>query len=274
MNIELAEDQRGTPPSWLPVVQRVAYFITIYLLPALVLILAWDLASRAFGIERLFPSPAVTLETLITMTLDGSLLSNSIASLSRILVGFTIGSVLGIIFGLLMGTWPVIRYLLTPYVDFLRFVSAVAWISAFLIWFGIGETSKVMLLVYATTFGVAINVAAGVVVIPQNKLRVAHCFGATRAQTFFWVILPATVPHIIAGMRMSMQNSFMAIVAAEMIAASKGLGYVIMSARTFLAPDRIFVAIFALGILGFLTDRLLVLLANFFLRRYQMPDSG
>jgi len=235
------------------------------------LLLLWDLASHTFGIPRLFPTPFATFDTLIGLVHDGSLLSNSAASIVRILLGFGIGSVVGIGIGLLMGISPLARFLLTPYIDFLRFVSAVAWISAFLIWFGIGEASKIILLIYATTFGVAINVTAGVLAIPAPRLRAAQCFGASPAQMFFWVILPSSIPYIVAGMRIAMQNSFMAIVAAEMIAASQGLGFLIMAARNFMQPDRIFVAMLALGVLGFSTDYVLMLLARIFVARYQLP---
>jgi NitT/TauT family transport system permease protein len=245
--------------------------VAVALVPALLLVVAWDLASRAFGLPRLFPSPLTTVGTLRRLLEDGTLAANAVASMGRILAGFALGGVLGTGLGLLMGVSRVARHLLDPYVDFLRFVSAVAWISTFMIWFGIGEGSKLALLTYATAFGVAINVTAGVLSLPPSRRDVARCFGASRGQTFRWVVLPAAVPSIVTGLRIAMQNAFMVIVVAEMIAANQGLGFLITTARTFLAPDRVFVAIIALGVLGFLTDRALLGLARLTLRRYQRP---
>lgn len=245
----------------------------VHLLPVAALIALWDVASEAFGIPRLFPSPLMTLRTLLRTLADGSLIGNSAASLLRILAGFLLGSLLGIALGLAMGASAFVRYALTPYIDFLRFVSALAWISAFLTWFGIGEASKVLLLVYATTFGVVINVTEGVLAIRPAAIRAAKSLGASPRQIFAWVIIPASVPHMIAGMRVAMQNSFTAVVAAEMLAATRGLGFLIMAARTFMEPDRVFVAIIALGVLGLLADRALVLFGRMALGRYSAAEQ-
>ena len=266
-----AASARGPTPTW-ALVEQVAYWISIYVLPSAALVLLWDAAARVYGHPQLFPPPSNTLKTLIATLRDGSLWANSAASMARILMGFSIGSVLGVILGLLMGTLPNVRYALTPYIDFLRFVSALAWITAFMVWFGIGETSKILLLIYATAFGVAVNVADGVAAIPTTKIRTAQCFGISRAQMFFWVVMPASMPFIIAGMRLALQNSFAAIIAAEMLAASRGLGFMIMSSRIFLQTDKTYVAIVALGFLGFLTDFSLMTAARKLAGRYQLSD--
>jgi NitT/TauT family transport system permease protein len=209
---------------------------------------------------------------LIILLENGSLFLNIGATMLRIILGFCLGSILGVLLGLLMGTSPLNQAVLTPYVDFLRFVSSLAWISTFMIWFGTGETSKVVVLIYGMVFGVAINVTAGVLALSRAKLRAARCLGATPTQVFFAVVLPGSVPFILAGMRLGLQNSFMGIVAAEMIAASKGLGFLIMNSRNFLAPDRILVAILALGVLGYLSDRVLAIVGQLALGKYQLPD--
>jgi ABC-type nitrate/sulfonate/bicarbonate transport system permease component len=236
--------------------------------PILLLLGAWDLSSRAFGLPRLFPGPGATLSTLFTLTEDGTLLRNSLASLGRILSGWTLGGVLGVGLGLSMGVFSLARLLLSPYVDFLRFVSAMAWVPAFMLWFGLEETSKVALITYTATFAVAVAVAAGVAALPRDRERIAASFGASAFQRLRWVVLPGVVPAIGAGLRIAAQNAFMVIVFAEMLAANAGLGFLIASARTFLAPDRVFVALLALGALGYLTDRLLDFLMRPVLGRY------
>lgn len=242
--------------------------IASYVVPIAAFILLWQVWSNAFGVPQLFPSPWQTARTFVTLVDDGSLLRDAAASMARILAGFVIGSLIGSLLGLLIGTSRLVREIVDPYVNFLRFISGVAWISIFIVWLGIGEASKVALIVYTTAFAVVLNTVAGVVAIAPNKLRAAQCFGASSIQRFFWVTLPATVPYILAGMRLSLSNAFLVIVAAEMVQADSGLGFTIIAARLFLAPDIIFCGMISLGILGLLSDRILMLLARTLFGRY------
>ena len=178
------------------------------------------------------------------------------ASSQRILAGFLAGAMLGIPVGLVMGSFPLARKVLEPYTEFLRFIPAVAMITVAVIWFGIGEASKVFLIIYTTVFIVILNTAAGVSAIAPNKLRAAEALGASRAQIFVHVALPATVPYILTGMRLAMANSFTTIVAAELIAANEGLGKMLWDGRMFMLVDDIFVSLVTLGLLGFVVDRL------------------
>ena len=118
------------------------------------------------------------------------------------------------------------------------------------IWFGIGEISKVLIIVYTTIFIVLINTVVGVANIAPNKLRAAACLGATPLKIFILVTWPATLPFILTGMRLAMGNSFATVVSAEMIAADKGLGYLIFNSRLWMATDKIFIGIVCLGVLG------------------------
>jgi NitT/TauT family transport system permease protein len=250
------------------VARAVARAAITYGLPVATFILAWELWSDAFGVPQLFPSPRATARTFRDIVADGTLLSDASASMLRIAVGFLIGSAIGALLGLLIGTFRVVREILDPYVNFLRFISGVAWISIFIVWFGIGEASKVVLIVYTTCFGVLLNTVAGVAAVSRDKLRVAQCFGASATQTFLWVTLPATTRYILTGMRLSMANAFLVIVAAEMVQADSGLGFSIMAARQFLAPDVIFCGMITLGVLGLLSDRVLMFASRAFFGRY------
>jgi NitT/TauT family transport system permease protein len=129
-------------------------------------------------------------------------------------------------------------------------------ITVAVIWFGIGEGSKIFLIIYTTVFIVIINTAAGVSAIAPDKIRAAQSLGATPAQIFLHVALPATVPYILTGMRLAMANSFTTIVAAELIAANEGLGKMLWDGRMFMLVDDIFVSLVTLGLLGFAADRL------------------
>ena len=233
-------------------------------------LLIWQLWSQAYGVPALFPPPATTFKTLVSMIEDGTLFRDAAASMLRISIGFTIGSVIGVLVGLLIGTSRIVREVLDPYVNFLRFISGVAWVSIFIVWFGIGEVSKIALIVYTTVFTVLLNTVAGVAAISPTKIRAALCFGTNRRQLFFWVTLPATMRYIFTGMRLSMANSFLVIVAVEMVQADSGLGFMIIAARHFLAPDVIFAGMITIGILGLLSDRLLVFVTRTFFHRYYL----
>jgi NitT/TauT family transport system permease protein len=216
----------------------------------------WQLASIYLVGSVLFPPPTVVLRKGLVLARNGVLFEHLSASLSRILAGFIAGSVLGIPIGLAMGSFRPVRRLLEPYTEFLRFIPSVAMITVAVIWFGIGEASKIFLIIYTTIFIVILNTAAGVSAIAPNKIRAAESLGAAPAQIFCHVALPATVPYILTGMRLAMANSFTTIVAAELIAANDGLGKMLWDGRLFMLVDDIFVSLVTLGLLGFATDRL------------------
>ncbi len=220
------------------------------------LFVLWHLASIYLVSSVLFPPPAIVFRKAAILVRNGVLLEHLWASVQRILVGFIAGSLLGIPIGLAMGSFRPLRQVLEPYTEFLRFIPSVAMITVAVIWFGIGEASKIFLIIYTTIFIVILNTAAGVSAIANNKIRAAQALGATRGQIFFHVALPATVPHILTGMRLAMANSFTTIVAAELIAANEGLGKMLWDGRMFMLVDDIFVSLVSLGLLGFAVDRM------------------
>jgi ABC-type nitrate/sulfonate/bicarbonate transport system permease component len=220
------------------------------------LFLFWHIASVYILQSVLFPPPGQVFLTGIELAANGILGANIAISLQRIMLGFLCGSLIAIPIGLAIGSFQSVRYLLEPYTEFLRFVPATAMITVAVIWFGIGESSKIFLIIYSTIFVIIINTAAGVGAISKNKIRRAQCLGASRAQIFLFVALPATLPYILTGMRLAMANSFTTIIAAELIAASAGLGKMIWDGRLYMLVDQIFVALVVLGFLGFTADRI------------------
>src|SRR5216683_7810795 len=227
-----------------------------YLVGFASLFLIWHAASAWLLNSVLFPPPWQVFVKAVELTREGVLGENAAVSLRRIFLGFAGGSLIGIPVGLAIGSFRIVRQLLEPYTEFLRFIPATALITIAVIWFGIGEGSKVFLIIYTTVFIVIINTAAGVAAVAPNKIRAARSLGASRAQVFFFVALPATVPYILTGMRLAMANSFVTIIAAELVAANSGLGKMIWDSRMYMLVDQIFVALLVLGLLGFTTDRL------------------
>ena len=172
--------------------------------------------------------------------------------------------------GLLMGRITVVRRLLDPYIEFFRFIPPISFVSLAIIWLGIGESSKVILIFYTSVFIVTINTIAGVLSVDETKLRAAASLGAGRLRTMGFVILPATVPYIVTSARLAMGNSFLTIVSAEIVAAQQGLGALIWTARNYGRTEWVFVGIITLGILGFLFDRIIRIVARRLLGRYSV----
>jgi NitT/TauT family transport system permease protein len=228
------------------------------LLPLLsigILLVIWQIVAWAFFPPVLFPTPVMVVQGAIKEFMAGRLFLDIVVSLARIAAGFTLGSLLGAGIGLLMGYLPVARQLLDPLINFGRFVPSISLLSPAIIWFGIDEGSKLFLITYTTTFIVLLNTLTSVLTVPRNKIRAAQCLGATRSQLFRFVILPASLHGIFTGMRVGMGLSFTTVVAAEMIAADKGLGFVIINSRLWFQTDVVFVGIILLGVLGYLADK-------------------
>ena len=219
-------------------------------------VLLWQLASTLWVPSILFPTPLRTLLALVAMLREGVLPYDAGVSLSRIAIGFLIGTVVGVPLGLAMGLFRPVLVFFEPYVQFFRFVPPVAWIIPAILWFGIGETSKLFLVVYATIFVVLVNTIAGVTHVHRDLVRMAQAFGGRGWQIFVYITLPATVPFILSGMRIAMGNSFMTVIGAELLAGNNGLGYLIYSSRVFFNSDVMFAAIVVLGTLGFTADRI------------------
>lgn len=239
-----------------------------YLAGFALLFLVWHLAAIFVVKSALFPSPIPVLVRAQWLIEENILQEQVWASLRRILQGFALGTALGIPIGLAIGSFKPVRVLLEPWTEFFRFIPAVAMITVSVIWFGIGEESKIFLIAYTTIFVIIISTAAGVGAVERNKIRAAQALGASRFQVFALVALPATVPFILTGMRLAMANSFVTIVAAELIASNDGLGKMLWDARLFMEINDIFVALVALGLLGFATDRCFRLAIRAFAGRY------
>ena len=236
----------------------------------LAIALVWQVASTRWLPSILFPTPLQTLQAWAALVGEGVLLQHVAVSLGRIAVGFALGTVVGVGLGLAMGLFRPVSVMLEPYVEFLRFVPPVAWIIPAILWFGIGERSKIFLIFYTTVFLVLLNTMAGVAAVARNQIRSARCFGASRRQLFLWVSLPATMPYVLTGMRLGMGNSFAAVVGAEFIAAQAGLGFLIIDSGTWMATDRMFAGMLTLGLLGILSDRLFRAVTQRYAARYLM----
>jgi NitT/TauT family transport system permease protein len=218
-------------------------------------LLVWQLLASYYG-PALVASPSQTWQAALDLSADGTLWQSIWASSRRILIGWGLGIAVGVPLGLIMGRVKLVRELLDPYIEFFRFIPPIAFVTLAIIWLGIGEASKVVLIFYTSVFIVAINTIAGAMSTDENKLRAAASLGASKTQILRTIVLPSTVPHIVTGSRLAMGNSFLTIVSAEIVAAQHGLGALIWTSRNYGHIDWVFVGIIALGALGYVFDRI------------------
>jgi NitT/TauT family transport system permease protein len=236
--------------------------VTFVLITAL-----WQLASL-FNDADFLPGPAQTLKGGWEIVRNGVLFDYVAISFMRIFVGWSIGIVCAVPIGLIVGQFVLAREILEPFINFFRFVPAIGFLTLFLMWFGVEEESKIAIIVYATIFPVIINTIAGVAGISEIKIQVAQSQGASPFQIFYTVTIPASVPYIFTGIRLGLSGAIISIVAAEMLAAQSGIGYLIYTSRLYFRTDWIFVGILTLGLSGYLSDRLLRFFGRTILRRY------
>lgn len=176
------------------------------------------------------------------------------ASLYRTLLGFTLAVVSGITLGLLIGHITPVGAAFFPWFAFLRPIPAIAFVPLVILWFGIGEFSKISLIFLSAFLYITLNTVAGVKNVQLQLLRAAYSLGASSRQIFFHVIFPAALPQILTGVRIGSALSWALVVAAELVAAQAGLGYMIMDASTFFRVTDVYVGVIIIGLIGLVLE--------------------
>jgi NitT/TauT family transport system permease protein len=205
--------------------------------------------------SRIFPTPMKVVEGTLELASDGSLWDHIGASLMRVGVGFGLAVLLAIPLGLWMGRVHGAFVTLNPIFQILRPISPIAWIPIAILWFGVGNGSPIFLIFIASVFPMIVQTTVGVHTIEKRFLRAADNFDAPRGKFFLQVVLPATLPQIITGMRIGLGVAWLVVVAAEMIALRSGLGYMIMDARNAGNRYELVVAgMIIIGLIGLMLD--------------------
>jgi len=227
--------------------------------PFAALVLAWGLVSRAGVLPPMFvPSPLDVARIGWEMILDGSLWVNIGASLGRVLVGIVVGVPFAVGLGVAVGLNRRLAAVLEPITGFFNALSGIAWLPLAVTWFGLGWASVTFIMVNTIFFFVFFNTLVGVRTVPRIFEQAVRTLGGSRRHVILHVLIPGAMPSIVTGIRMSIGFGWRAVIAAEMIATSTGLGFLIFNAGNFHQTDTILVGIVSIGLLWLLTDRLVL----------------
>ena len=225
----------------------------------LVVLAAWALSARLQLVSPVFlPSPAAVWTKFIVVINDGfvdaTLLQHITASLGRVFAALLAAIVVGVPVGLAIGISTVGRGIFDPLLEFLRPIPPLAYLPLVIIWFGIGEPSKILVIAIAMLAPVALSTASGVRGVSKERINAARSLGATRAQVVRHVILPSALPSILTGLRIALGAGWSTLVAAELVAATRGLGFMIQSAAQFLVTDVVVMGILVIATIAFVLE--------------------
>lgn len=221
-----------------------------------IIIMIWFYTTTYMVIPKgILPTIPDVGQTFLEMLKSGQLENDIAVSISRVLKGYCISVVLGVTLGSLIGMYRSIKELFVPVITVIRQIPMIAWIPLIILWCGIGETSKVVIIVLVAFFQILVNTQSGIESTPKGYIEVARLYKLGRWKTFIKVYLPHAIPQILVGLRLGLGGSWMAVVAAELIAATSGIGYRMSSARSNMQSNVVIVCMIAVGLVGVLMDR-------------------
>lgn len=255
----------AAPAGWVRVEFSDSQLRAISVATVAAVLLFWFVATNTFmaGSEG-FPSPQLLARTLWELAVDGytgrPLWEHVGTSLLETGGGFALAVVLGVPTGLLIGYYPVVRAVAMPFVDFMRPIPPISLVTIFVFYFGIGFGSKIALIFLTGYWYMTLATSEGVRSLSSSYFRAARSMGMKSAQIFWYVVLPGALPSILTGMRTILSISWALVVAAELIASKAGLGYMITDASNFYRLPVVYAAILLIAALGFLMDRVMVVI--------------
>jgi sulfonate transport system permease protein len=233
-----------------------------YLLPAVLpigIILLWEAASRLGLVHKsILPPPSKIIQAGIDLINKGTLAGHLAASLKRVLSGYAVGLASGLCFGILAGLYKHLLKSVSLLVGALRPIPMIAWIPMLILWMGIAEQSKIAVIVIGTFWPVFLNTLQGIKNVDEKYLEVARILEKGRFTVLTNVVFPAALPSIFTGVRLGVSSAWMSVVASEMIAASRGVGFLISYAREMSQPHIMWVGIAIIGLFGLILDTLII----------------
>jgi NitT/TauT family transport system permease protein/taurine transport system permease protein len=225
------------------------------LVPFIPIIALWAVTAEAEIFPRVFfPGPAEVVQSFLSLTYKGILPAYLEDSLIRLVAGALAGMAIGIPLGILVGLNSRAHALLWPVLLFFQAIGDIAWLPILLIWFGFGLTTMTFIIVYTVLFPVVLNTVLGVRSVPVDMYRAAQCLGASRFRILSEVVLPGSLPNIITGLRNGLGYGWRALIAAEMIVGTSGIGFMMFDARRAGSVVEILLGMIVLGLLWYVVD--------------------
>lgn len=232
-------------------------YINISILPILILIL-WIIATNLeLFSAAILPSISTVFDSLKSQLNSGQLWKDISISLVRVLEGYLIAAILGITLGVLMGISERINKFFFLTFTSIRQIPMLAWIPLIVLWFGIGESSKIIVIVIAAYFPILLNTMNGIKRTDTKLIEVGNMYNLTKWKLFTKIYFPSALPSIFVGLKLGLGISWMAVVGAEIIASSSGIGYRMNDARSLMQPEVVFVGMFAIALIGIIMDQIL-----------------
>ena len=221
--------------------------------------LGWEIIVRlGFSSGRLVPPPSRIFTELFDLARSGELIHHITATLTRVLAGFVFGVIVGTILGAVSGYWGLARRLLDPTVQALRAIPSLAWVPLFILWLGIFETSKIALIAVGVFFPVYLGVMGSILSVDRKIVEVGRTFRLSGPAMIRRILLPAVLPDYVIALRVGLGLGWMFVVAAELMGASEGLGFLLLDGQQLGKPAQIMAAIVVFAVLGKLTDWVIV----------------
>ena len=238
------------------------------LLPVLILAL-WEIGVRSGNINgNVIPAPTKLVQTFISLIESGKLQEGLLISFQRVIIGFVIAAVIGVVVGFFMGIFATFNRLLASLVNILRPIPVVALIPILIIILGVGESANVSIIVIGALWPILLNTTAGVANTDKKLLELAHVYSISKPKQYLQIVVPSALHSILTGLRLGVSGAWMSVVAAEMIGATSGIGYLIMFAKSLAQAANMYVLVLVVGLIGFAIDKVLTLLQNIISRRF------
>jgi len=228
-----------------------------------VLLLAWQgisgyvLPAMAPYAVTLLPAPTAVVVTFVDLLRSGEIVSHVLESLKRVLGAFAVAALVGVSLGVAMGWWRFVERLVDPVLEFLRPIPPMAWIPLGILWFGIGDMQNMFIIFLGAVFPIVLNTIVGMRGVDRTLVWAALTLGGTRRQILWEIVMPGALPLILTGLRIGLGVGWMALVAAELVAANSGLGFLIEDSRNLLFTERVLVGMVLIGLLGLLMDQIM-----------------
>lgn len=224
-----------------------------------ILLALWELSVRFGWVDgNFFPPPSAVLRALFELSQAGLLWRDVEASVVRVTVGFLIAAACAVTLGMALGRSPRVAAYAMPLLDLIRPISVIAWIPLAILWFGLGDHSAWFIIFLGAFFPIFTNTFLGAQSIAEIHVQVSQNFGASRGLFIRKVLFPSALPYIVAGLRVGLGIGWMCVIAAELIAATSGLGYMIQMARTTIETEKVIAGMVVIGVIGFLMNSIML----------------